>query len=171
MANSVDERARIYRLVAGDDRRASRFSIVGIGRLDEASSHKFGHALMAGLFIANALVPAVCEEAIRSSYLFYLGDRGSRHSGIYSEGAVFIVGELIYDASVYPLAKAELGTDLAVLLFAIAVISGAFLHAMLTLWTAHRQRYGQSVWTVFMLALIAHVAFNLIALFALGAML
>ena len=126
---------------------------------------------MAGLFIANALVPAVCEEAIRSSYLFYLGDRGSRRSVVYSLGAVFIVGELIYDASVYPLAKAELGSNLAILLFAIAVISGAFLHAILTLWTAHQQRYGHSVWIVFTLALAAHFAFNLIALSALGALL
>lgn len=125
---------------------------------------------MPGILVANALVPALCEEAIRSSYLYHLGDRGSRRTVVLSLGAAFIVGEVIYDASLYPLAKAELGAGLATPLFAVAIVSGVLLHAVLTLWTAHRQKIGQGVWTVFAIALTAHFAFNLIALSALGAM-
>lgn len=125
---------------------------------------------MPGVLVANALVPALCEEAIRSSYLYYLGDRGSRRTVVLSLGVAFIVGEVIYDASLYPLARAELGADLATPLFVFAIVSGVLLHAALTLWTAHRQRMGQGVRRVFALALTAHFAFNLIAVLGLGAM-
>lgn len=118
----------------------------------------------------SALVPVFCEEAIRSSYLFYLGDRGSRRAVVLSLGAVFIIGEIIYDASVFPSAQAELGTAIAVPLFAVAVITGALLHMVLTLWTAEQQRRGLNVWSVFALALSIHLVFNLIAIAGTGAM-
>ena len=118
----------------------------------------------------SALVPAFCEEAIRSSYLFYLGDRGSRRGVVLSLGAVFIIGEIIYDASVFPSAEAEFGVAIAVPLFAVAVITGALLHLALTLWTAERQRRGLNVWRVFAFALSIHLVFNLIAIAFIGAM-
>ena len=121
------------------------------------------------LFV-SALVPAFCEEAIRSSYLFYLGDRGSRRGVVLSLGAVFIIGEMIYDASVFPSAQAEFGSATATPLFAVAVITGALLHLALTLWTADRQRRGMNVWRVFASALSFHLVFNLIAIAAIGAM-
>lgn len=121
----------------------------------------------AALFV-SALVPAFCEEAIRSSYLFYLGGRGSRRGVVLSLGAVFILGEIIYDASVFPLAAAELGTGIAIPLFAVAVTTGALLHMVLTLWTAERQKRGHNVWRVFSAALSIHLVFNLIAIAAIG---
>ncbi len=126
---------------------------------------------MPGLLFAHALVPAFCEEAIRSSYLFYLGDRGSRRNVVFSLGAVFVVGEILYDASLYPLAKAEIGGALSASLLAFAILSGTCLHIALTFWTAYRQKLGQNAWIVFALALAAHATFNLIALIALGAIL
>lgn len=119
----------------------------------------------------NAFVPAFCEEAIRSSYLFYLGDRGSRRSVVLSLGAVFIIGEIIYDASVFPMAEAEFGSPSAIPLFAVAVVTGTLLHLALTLWTAERQRRGLNVWRVFASALSIHLVFNLIAIAAIGAIL
>jgi len=124
---------------------------------------------MPALFL-SALVPAFCEEAIRSSYLFYLGDRGSRRSVVLSIGAVFIIGEIIYDAAVFPMAEAELGAPLAIPLFAVAVITGSLLHLSLTLWTAERQKRGLNVWRVFASALSIHLVFNLIALAVIRAM-
>ena len=130
-----------------------------------------GFTLMTGSLVTTAIVPAFCEEAIRSSYLFYLGDRGARRRVVISLAAVFIIGEVAYDASIYPLAKAELGSQTAIVLFAMAILSGALLHAALTLWTPRRQRKGQSVWAVFLIALTAHFSFNLVALSAMGALL
>ena len=124
---------------------------------------------MPALFV-SALVPAFCEEAIRSSYLFFLGDRGSRRGVVLSLGAVFILGEIIYDASVFPEAEAELGPDIAIPLLAVAVITGSLLHLSLTLWTAERQKWGLNVWRVFASALSIHLVFNLIALAVIGAM-
>lgn len=121
--------------------------------------------------ITTAIVPAFCEEAIRSSYLFYLGDRGSRRRVVISLAALFIISEVAYDASIYPLAKAELGSQTAIVLFAFAILSGTLLHAALTFWTARRQRKGQSVWAVFLVALTTHFSFNLVALSAMGALL
>ena len=126
---------------------------------------------MPGTLITTAIVPAFCEEAIRSSYLFYLGDRGARRRVVISLAAIFIIGEVGYDASIYRLAKAELGSQPAIVLFALAIVSGALLHAALTLCTARRQRKGQSVWAVFLIALTAHFSFNLVALSAMGAFL
>ena len=121
------------------------------------------------LFV-SALVPAFCEEAIRSSYLFYLGDRGSRRGVVLSLGAVFIIGEMIYDGSVFPSAQAEFGSAIATPLLAVAIITGALLHLALTLWTADRQRRGMNVWRVFASALSIHLVFNLIAIAAIGVM-
>ncbi|MBO6690262.1 MAG: hypothetical protein JJ919_17485, partial [Henriciella sp.] len=67
-------------------------------------------------FLASALVPAFCEEAIRSSYLFYLGDRGRRRRVVLSVAAVFVIGELLYDLSLFPAARAEVGDQLAIIL-------------------------------------------------------
>ena len=126
---------------------------------------------MPGTLITTAIVPAFGEEAIRSSYLFYLGDRGARRRVVISLAAVFIIGEIAYDASIYPLVQAELGSQTAIVLFALAIVSGALLHAALTLWTARRQRKGQSVWTVFLMALMAHFSFNIVALSVMGGLL
>lgn len=125
---------------------------------------------MPSLLFAHALVPAFCEEAIRSSYLYYLGDRGSRRSVVISLGAVFVAGEVLYDAAVYPLAKEAFGAAIALPMFVVALLSGAFLHIALTLWTARRLKVGQSAGIVFALALAAHLTFNLIALFVMEAM-
>lgn len=119
---------------------------------------------MPSLFLAHAIVPAFCEEAIRSSYLYYLGDRGSRRGVVLSIGAVFVVGEVLYDATVYPLAKEAFGVAIALPMFVIAILSGALLHIALTLWTARRLNVGQKAWIVFALALLAHLSFNLVAL-------
>lgn len=125
---------------------------------------------MPSLLFAHALVPAFCEEAIRSSYLYYLGDRGARRSVVISIGAVFVSGEVLYDASVYPLAKEAFGVALALPMFVVALVSGAFLHIALTLWTASRLKVGRNAGIVFALALAAHLSFNLIALSAMEAM-
>ena len=112
-------------------------------------------------FLASALVPPFCEEAIRSSYLFYLGDRGRRRRVVLSLAAVFVIGELLYDLSLFPAARAEVGDQLAIILLLVALTSGAALHIALTFWTAARQRRGAGVWLVFAIALIAHGLFNL----------
>ena len=125
---------------------------------------------MPAMLVAGALVPAVCEEAIRSSYLYYLGDRGSRRSVVVSIGAVFVVGEFLYDASVFPWALDEFGAALALPLFAFAILSGALLHIALTLWTARRLKVGQNAFIVFPLALGAHLSINLVALTLMEAM-
>lgn len=116
---------------------------------------------MPSFFIANALVPAFCEEAIRSSYLFYLGDRGSRRNVVLSIGAVFVVGELIYDTVLLPGAIEELGFSIAFPIFIFAVFTGGLLHLGLTAWTAHRQASGVGAWRIFIMALMFHGTFNL----------
>lgn len=121
-------------------------------------------------FFLSAFVPAFCEEAIRSSYVYYLGDRGSRRSVVLSISAVFIIGEMIYDASVFPSAQAEFGSAIAIPLLAVAIITGTLLHLALTLWTAERQRRGLNVWRVFASALSIHLIFNLIAIAAIRLM-
>ncbi|MEL7096475.1 MAG: hypothetical protein AAFV59_02795 [Pseudomonadota bacterium] len=118
----------------------------------------------------SAFIPAFCEEAIRSSYLFYLGDRGSRRTVVLSICAVFIIGEMIYDASVFPSAQAEFGSAIAIPLFAVAIITGTLLHLALTLWSAERQWRGLNIWRVFASALSIHFIFNLIAIAAIGVM-
>jgi len=121
---------------------------------------------MPSFLIANALVPAFCEEALRSSYLFYLGDRGSHRSVVLAIGAVFVVGELIYDTVLLPGAIEELGFSVAFPIFIVAVLTGGFLHVGLTAWTAHRQASGVGAWRIFTMALMIHGAFNLGAIAA-----
>lgn len=121
---------------------------------------------MPSLLIANALVPAFCEEAIRSSYLFYLGDRGSRWNAVLSIGAVFVVGELAYDTALLPGAIEELGFSVAFPIFIVAVFTGVLLHAGLTSWTAHRQASGSGAWRIFIMAWMFHGSFNLGAIAA-----
>jgi hypothetical protein len=123
---------------------------------------------MSALFIAQALVPAFCEEAIRSSYLFFLGERGSRRGVVLALGIVFVIGEILYDISLYPTALRELGADLAIPLLAVAVMSGAALHIALTVFTARQQRNGGAVWMVFAIAIAIHSGFNFVAITLLG---
>ena len=117
-------------------------------------------------FVASAFVPAFCEEAIRSSYLFYLADMGRRRAAVLAIAAVFVIGEAIYDVSLYSTARAEIGAIYAVALLAAALVLGAALHLALTLGTAHRQKDGKSAWTTFAGALALHTGFNLIAIAA-----
>lgn len=123
---------------------------------------------MPALYVANALVPAICEEAIRSSYLFYMGDRGSRRNVVISLVLVFVIGEILYDVSIFPSALKELGAALAIPLLGLAIVSGAILHFGLTIWTADRQRNGTDVWRVFAFALCFHAGFNILAISLLG---
>jgi hypothetical protein len=116
--------------------------------------------MLLGLF-ASALVPALSEEAIRSSYLFYLADRGRRKVVVLSLAAVFVVGEVIHDVSIYPAARDEVGLRPAAFLLAIALLTGILLHIALTLWTAKRQRGDGGVWSGFLIALAIHTVFNL----------
>jgi hypothetical protein len=119
---------------------------------------------MPSLLIASAVIPAVCEEAIRSSYLYYLSDRGKRRLAVLAIGAVFVLGEVVYDTSLLPSAMVELGASKAVPLFVLALLTGIFLHIGLTLWTAKRLSIGDKAWRVFAIALIAHAGFNLTAI-------
>lgn len=120
------------------------------------------------LFITQALVPAVCEESIRSSYLFFLGERGSRRGVVLTLGIVFVLGEIFYDMSLYPIALRELGADLAMPLLVVAVLSGAALHIALTAFTAQQQRNGGAVWMIFAVATAFHSIFNFMAITLLG---
>lgn len=120
-------------------------------------------------YLATALVPAFCEEAIRSSYVFYLADKGRRRLAVLSLATVFVIGEMIYDLSLFSAARAELGLTVAISLLCIALITGALLHVSLTYWTAARQRNGHGVWTAFCIALAVHSVFNLTAVGLIGA--
>jgi len=119
---------------------------------------------MTAAYIASALVPAFSEEAIRSSYLYYLGKRGSRTAVVIVTAAIFVLGEFVCDFSLFGDAQSELGTNVAITLLSIALVSGATLHIALTVWTAKSQMRGAGVWRVFGVAFIAHSAFNLLAL-------
>ncbi len=115
-------------------------------------------------FVASAFVPAFCEEAIRSSYLFYLADKGRRRAAVLAIAAVFVIGEAIYDLSLYLAARDEIGVFQATTLLIVAMILGTLLHLVLTLGTAQRQESGRGVWTTFAGALAFHTSFNLIAI-------
>ncbi|MEO1018220.1 MAG: hypothetical protein AAFY56_11075 [Pseudomonadota bacterium] len=119
---------------------------------------------MAFGFVASAFVPAFCEEAIRSSYLYYLADKGRRRAAVLAIAAVFVIGEAIYDVSLFSAARAEIGAGLAAALLLAALVLGAGLHLALTLATAHRQQAGRNVWATFGGALAFHTCFNLIAI-------
>ena len=115
-------------------------------------------------FVASAFVPAFCEEAIRSSYLFYLADKGRRRAAVLAIAAVFVISEAIYDLSLYSAARDEIGVFQATTLLIVAMILGTLLHLVLTLGTARRQESGRGVWTTFAGALAFHTGFNLIAI-------
>ena len=115
-------------------------------------------------FVASAFVPAFCEEAIRSSYLYYLADKGRRRAAVLAIAAVFVIGEAIYDVSLYSAARAEIGAGFATALLVAALVLGATLHLALTIGTAHRQQTGRSAWATFAGALGFHTCFNLIAI-------
>ena len=115
-------------------------------------------------FVASAFIPAFCEEAIRSSYLYYLADKGRRRAAVLAIAAVFVIGEAIYDVSLYSAARTGIGTGFAVLLLLAALVLGAALHLGLTFVTAHRQQNGGRVWGTFAGALAFHTCFNLVAI-------
>ena len=121
---------------------------------------------MAFGFVASAFVPAFCEEAIRSSYLYYLADKGRRRAAVLSIAAVFVIGEAIYDVSLYSAVRAEIGAGFAAALLVAALLLGAALHLALTFATAHRQQSGRNVWATFGGALAFHTCFNLVAIAA-----
>ena len=121
---------------------------------------------MAFGFVASAFVPAFCEEAIRSSYLYYLADKGRRRTAVLMIAAVFVIGEAIYDVSLYSAARTEIGSGFAAALLIAALLLGTALHLGLTFATAHRQQSGRSVWAIFGVALAFHTCFNLVAIAA-----
>jgi len=169
MAETNHERILFHSITARDDDRDTSRTFLGAGRHGEIEFGQRWDCIMPAGYLATALVPAFCEEAIRSSYVFYLADKGKRRLAVLSLAAVFVIGEMIYDLSLFSAARAEFGLTLATSLLCIALITGALLHASLTYWTADRQRSGQGVWTVFCIALVFHSVFNLIAVGLLGA--
>lgn len=126
---------------------------------------------MPGFIVASALVSAVCEEAIRSSYLYYFSDRGARRLTVISIGAVFVVGEVVYDIPLFPGAIKQYGFSAALPLFITAIITGVFLHVALTFWTACKQAMGTAPFRIFVMALMFHAAFNLVAILAMESLL